>query len=148
MQGFNDDLVMERPTAASACLDVLCPSAERSRRAKVAIESVHALSDYRTYLSAIDAQRDKDCTGLRGPLSERAFAAEGTFRVLMAEGLRSVNDLRDSGMLDAGLSAVALSLERGDMGRVGVEDFFGAGSPFSFYGMPPTTPGSDCHRAA
>jgi hypothetical protein len=76
-------------------------------------DGVRQLVDYRAYLAAVEAKSDVGCVGLRGQLAERAFAAEGIFRVLLAEGLKSLNDLRDSGMLHAGLSEFARTLEGG-----------------------------------
>ena len=104
----------ERLAAARACLEQLCPAAEGERRAAVASAGIRHLVDYRAYLAALEDGGEVGCPGLRGQLAERAFAAEAGLRVLLAEGLKSLNDLRDSGMLHAGLSELAHTLEGGD----------------------------------
>jgi hypothetical protein len=216
----NDDSPEERLAAARSCLQQLCPRAEGARRAAVASDGIRQLVDYRAYLAAVESEPERDCPGLRAQLAERAFAAEGSFRVVLAEGLKSLNDLRDSGMLHAALSEFArtlkgdeqnlsqmfratreelqrgplalpgelsdealgeverrliglgydserdalivrrvgladgkpeqmhvpLSPRTGEMGRIDLDQFFGAGDPFSIRGEVIIAPPSDCHQ--
>jgi hypothetical protein len=99
------DALRERAAAAQKCFERLCPAAERQRRAAVAREMVQNLSDYRAYLAEL--QPDGPCDGLRRQLGDRAFEAEEHLRILLAEGLKCVNDLRDSGWLYAGMTEFA-----------------------------------------
>lgn len=81
------------------CLDRLCTSAERTRRAETADICLQRLSDYRAFLSRLESGDSDECAGLQWQLPDRAFDAENSMRVLLAEGLKTINDLRDSGVL-------------------------------------------------
>lgn len=83
------------------CLDVIRPPEERKRRAELARDLLTQLSRYRDFLQRLES--GDDCPGLRAQLVDRAFEAEGHARVLIAETLTALNDLRDAGLLHAGL---------------------------------------------
>ena len=106
----------DRLERAQICLEALCPPSERAHRAELTSAAIREMVEYRDYLAAVDAT-EPACDALRSRLADRAFAAEASFRVALAQGLESVNDLRDSGMLHATLSDFARSLEGGDEDR-------------------------------
>ena len=106
----------ERLERAQVCLEALCPPSERAHRAELTSAAIREMVEYRDFLAAVDAT-EPACDALRNRLADRAFAAEASFRVALAQGLESVNDLRDSGMLHATLSDFARSLEGGDEDR-------------------------------
>ena len=83
--------------AARTCLGRFASQEELGRRARVAAETLSRLEEYRGFLG--DLEKTDSCPGLTNQLADRAFDAERHFRVLLAEGVRSVNDLRDSGLL-------------------------------------------------
>jgi hypothetical protein len=82
---------------------------EHERRVAVVGDALNHLDDYRSYLKALEAGDDRS-RGLRPQLTDRAFGAEAAFRVLLAEGLNTVNDLRDTGNLHAVLAHASESL--------------------------------------
>lgn len=106
--GSNDSL-RHRLDKGRACLEQLYPSSEGTRRAKVVAEGVQRLADYRKYLAALEGASGL-CPGLQGQLGDRAFDAEATFRVMLAETVQTLNDLRDSGLLHAQLAGFAAAL--------------------------------------
>lgn len=115
MEQLNDDSLGVRLADARRCLERLCPPAERARRAAVVSEGVRSLIAYRAYLDTVERERDTPgCAGPRAQVADRAFAEECAFRVLLAEGLNSLNDLRDSGMLHAGLAEFARTVGGGN----------------------------------
>jgi hypothetical protein len=221
MENANDHKLHEQFAAAKACLKRMCPPDEITRRTGVASSTVRALADYRAYLSDLEreAKSVSGCGGLRGQLADRAFAAEGQVRVLLAEGLSSLNDLRDSGVLHTSLALFAEALDdhaidfrtaakesvtqaqrylqlpeafanealkvierravppryekesdtlvfkggvgneltenrirlaprAGDMGRIGLEHFFGGAGRISIQPAPPGAQPGDCHHGA
>jgi hypothetical protein len=111
----NEDKLQKQFEAAKACLERMCTSDEGKRRGAVVSSAVSALADYRAYLSNLESAGEAatPCSGLRGQLSERAFDAEVQVRMLLAEGLNSLNDLRDSGMFQVNLAAFAEALDSG-----------------------------------
>lgn len=117
MESPSEDKLQKQFDAAMACLERICPRNERTRRAEVTTSTVQALADYRAYLSDLERAGDgaMGCGGLRGQLAERAFDAEGQMRVLLAEGLNSLNDIRDSGLLHASLALFAQGAESGQI---------------------------------
>jgi hypothetical protein len=76
---------------------------------KVVEEGVQHLVDYRKFLSQLEGG-SSSCSGLQGQAGDRAFDAESTFRVMLAETVQSLNDLRDSGMFHAQLESFAATL--------------------------------------
>src|SRR5262245_30890158 len=82
---------------ALKCLDRICPPEQRLARAARVLDCVDQLKGYRDFLRQLE--KDEDCAALRKQLPDRAFAAEGALRVAIAEGIKSLNDLRDSGVL-------------------------------------------------
>jgi hypothetical protein len=115
MENPRDDKLHKQFAAAKACLEHLCPANERTRRTAVASSTVSALAGYQAYLSGVEtAANGMAGCGLHAQLAERAFEAESQLRMLIAEGLNSVNDLRDSGMLQLGLESLATAIENGE----------------------------------
>src|SRR2546423_14119964 len=115
MKNLDEDELQKQFDAAKACLERSCPAKEGTRRASVVSSAVHTLADYRAYLSELERTGNGaiGCGVLRNQLSERAFAVEGDLRILLAEGLNSLNDLRDSGMLYVSLATFSQALEGG-----------------------------------
>ena len=220
MEHTSEKTRRERWESARACLERLCPPAEGARRAAVAADGGRRLAEYRAYLADLEREGGGGgCAGLRGSLAERAFEAESELRVSLAEGVRSLNDLKDSGMLHLQLAELARSLEAGetdlsamiresreqlqrafdlppafvdeiqqvaerrleslrydresdvivvrrrspvdgepeevrlrlgpragDMGRISLEQFFGADGRVAIQAGPPTAPPGDCHQ--
>lgn len=101
--------------AARACLERICPPEQAKRRAGAATSRVHALADYHAYLSSLEQTGNgaTGCRGLHGQLADRAFEAESNVRMLLAEGVDSLNELRDSGMLHASLRQFAAEIGSG-----------------------------------
>src|SRR5215467_10453964 len=112
MENPNQDTLQQKFEEAKACLERMCPPEEGKRRAAVVSFAIGALMDYQAYLSDLEGADDPAavCGGVRGQLAERAFEAEGQLRILLAEGLSSLNDLRDSGMLQSSLNSFAQAL--------------------------------------
>lgn len=119
------------------CLEKLCPPEERSRRIAVAADALTRLDDYRQYLKSLEDGDDATCKGLATQLADRAFEAEAAFRILLCEGLRSVNDLRDSSVLHPALGDLARTL--GQDGEKGIDEIVRRGKQAvetSFPGTP------------
>lgn len=104
--------LQERLKAGQECLSRLCPEEEKSRRLAISEECVRSLTSYQGFLKSLEGERD--CAGSRAQLADRAFEAEAACRILFAEGLRSLNDLRDSGLLHAQMTDIARSLGTGE----------------------------------
>jgi hypothetical protein len=208
-----------RETREARCLDRLLPERERARRVAVTGEALNRLAEYRAYLDALaESSDDPACSG-REQLADRAFDAERSYRVLLAEGLRTINDLRDAGMLHSAIgefgrragkdgdleglladakrelerafpdaashpfdealpalqrrkielhndpqagtigirapsltdgsragAQVRLAPRPGDLGRVSLDDFFGAGGRAGVHGHTPVALAPDCHH--
>jgi hypothetical protein len=117
MKHTKEHPLQEQFETARACLERMCPPDQRNRRASIATSTVRALADYRTYLSALEQSGDgaAGCRGLRGQLVDRAFEAESHVRVLLAEGVSALNELRDSGMLYSSLRMFAEEIGDGQI---------------------------------
>jgi hypothetical protein len=117
MENPSEDKLQKQFEAAKACLESMCPPAEGTRRAAVVSSTIGALTSYRTFLSNLEGAGETAavCGGLRGQLPDRAFEAEGQVRVLLAEGLNTLNDLRDSGVLHLSLNSFAQALDGGKL---------------------------------
>ncbi len=72
-----------------------------------------ALAEYHALLADLESGEANVCDGLRAQLADRAFEAEGSLRILLAEGLRTINDLRDSGLLHATIADFGQSMASG-----------------------------------
>lgn len=106
----------------SLCAGVLDSKGRTERRLTDALSAVSELSDYRKLLSEIQQMSQEastSCPGLAAAVTDRAFDAEVSGRVLVKHALDSVNDLRDEGIFYDTFGKVAQELS-GD----GAQAFF------------------------
>lgn len=128
MQQDSDSSLQDSFKRAQECLRQLCSKAEGSRRMEIVKGCVQSLVDYQAYLKNLDIECS-EYPGVRAQLTDRAFEAESTFRILLAEGLKSLNDIRDSGLLHAQASALANSLDSDEKDIADILDKLGERHP-------------------
>lgn len=105
--------MQEHIRAGISCFQRLCPPPECARRTAAALEALQLLAEYHALLADLESGEADACHGLQAQLADRAFEAEGSLRILLAEGLRTINDLRDSGLLHAAVADFGQSAASG-----------------------------------
>jgi hypothetical protein len=106
----------------SPCAGILGGKGRAERRLANALDAVSELGEYRKLLSEIQQMSPEaraSCPGLAAAVTDRAFDAEVTGRVLIKHALDSVNELRDEGVFYDTCEKVARELS-GD----GAKNFF------------------------
>jgi hypothetical protein len=99
------------------CLDVVLNRPEAEARFQRASSAFSALKEYRDLLREIDERESSDpgsCRGLGPLVAERAVAFENHVRMLSADALANVNELRDAGSLQTILAQTAEAAEATD----------------------------------
>jgi len=100
-----------------SCRELLHDEAEAERRVATALESFRRLRSYDALLgklATMDPEDQRRCHGLTDAMSDRAYDAEAAGRTLIAAGLQTVNELRDSGGLYEAMQALAAELKEAD----------------------------------
>lgn len=103
---------------STTCQELLHDPRALERRAHSALDAFARLHEYRDLLRDVDALNDDErgrCPGLSDALPDRAYDAEAAGRVLIAHGLQTLNELRDSGQLYDTMRAFAAETERADV---------------------------------
>lgn len=79
-------------------------------RLGTAVASFNALRSYRSLLANVEGMSDEQrtaCAGIAETITDRAYNAEAAMRVLIASGLETTNELRDTGQLYSAMQAFA-----------------------------------------
>jgi hypothetical protein len=99
------------------CRDLLHDEAQLERRVETALESFTKLRAYGDLLDGVEtmeAEEHDRCPGLADALTDQAYEAEAAGRVLIAAGVQTANELRDSGHLYEAVQALAGELKVAD----------------------------------
>jgi hypothetical protein len=101
---------MRHHTHAGGCADVLRDAQADANRLAVVDSSFKQLHAYRSLLQSVEQmnQDERDtCPGLADAVTDRAYDAEASARLLFAHGLQTTNELRDTGELYRSLKSLA-----------------------------------------
>lgn len=117
----NDSTRDTAPVGFPGCLGKALGETEATARLARSSEAFASLVAYRDMMAEVDASelaQPGSCRGLEPLLEERAWAFEAATRVLAADALQAVNDLRDSGELGSVMSRAAeyMASHEGDVG--------------------------------
>ena len=101
-----------------SCYDIVVDPDDMARRLDAAVSRYSRLDVYRTFLRLItehETEQPGACRGLSKLITERAYEAEAQYRLLVKDGINTLNELRDSGELPHALRRATNDSEGGTL---------------------------------
>jgi hypothetical protein len=101
---------MTKGEQSDSCAQILRDDQIDSERLAAATATFNKLRGYRSLLRSAEQLTEEErhrCPGLDDAITDRAFDAEASTRRLIADGLQTVNELRDTGQLYDALHSLA-----------------------------------------